>query len=175
MELGEDGWRMFEAYTRNLMVRSVTVECRICCGLRNSEYESLTMKKLGGCSDIRLTTDIVQSALDPSNIVFHSSNRSFELVDFTYLDALGHIHAFQVTIGMKHSAKHEKMIQFCEHIKPKRCSFYYLVPDKRFQKFVTSPVNPLDSIGQRYRSLCDIWHVHIADPNAETSMDISND
>ena len=59
---------------------------------------------LGGCRSFRLVLDIVQAAKETPMVLFHSVDRSNPLIDFIYQDGKGIFHAFQVTLGLTHTA-----------------------------------------------------------------------
>ena len=46
--------------------------------------------------------DIVECAMERPNVVFHSLNSRYPLIDFVYGDPSGIMHAFQATIGKTH-------------------------------------------------------------------------
>ena len=95
-------------------------------------------------------------------VVFHSVKLSNRLIDFLYQDSDGHFHAFQATLAETHKANVDDIVNLERMLGGhRRLSLYYLVPEPRFDKFVTNPVDPR-SEGAR----CCIYHVSIADPNS---------
>lgn len=168
---GEDGWKMFEAYSRSLMTNQgrgqLSFLCRSCVGRKDPKYNETLTLKLGGCSEIRLGLNPFMEAKAERNarVLFHSVRRNNKLFDFMYKDENDHFHAFQVTVGETHSAN----VTHIEELQgivggASKLSIYYLVPDANFGSFTTKPVNPRDD--QNSNVCCAIWHVMIPDPNA---------
>jgi hypothetical protein len=159
---GPDRWKMFEAIARDSMVqeKKVKFQCRPCVGRKNRLYSKTFTKMLGGCANIRLVLDMVESAKaeNNTNVLFHTANRYQKLIDFIYRDEKGHFHAFQVTLGRKRTVN-EKDIEDLEAQvgDPKRLSLYYLVPSNNFMTFVTTKAKP--------KANCKIFHVLFPDPN----------
>jgi hypothetical protein len=71
------------------------------------------------------------------NILFHSVNRSQELIDFMYRDMSGHYHAFQATIDGNHTGD-ETAVKKLEHQLGggENLSRIFLVPGDQFMTFV---------------------------------------
>ena len=162
-----NGWKIFEAYTRCLMATGTPkkLEGRPCVGKCKDEYKKPSSLTLGGCKEIRLGHNIVNAAKEDRNVLFHSVDQSYELIDFLYQDDNGHFHAFQATLGKTHSANVAKIKELENavgiSVDPTiKLSLYYLVPGERFEKFVTDPANP-----REMGATCSIWHVSIPDPN----------
>ena len=162
IDLGEDGWKIFEAYTRSLLMSRRTFQCRTCCGKSNQLYGSTQMIDLGGCTEIRLVADVIGAALSCPNVLFHSVHRSLALIDFMYRDNEGNIHAFQATVGKTHNAQPTSICQFRQQLgaSVNKVALYYLVPANIFPVFVTNPVEP-------NTDECELWHVLIPDPAEE--------
>jgi len=118
---------------------------------------------LGGCNQIRLSTDILLAARSHPNVVFHSTNPTYNLFDFIYQDKDGHYHAFQATMGRTHNANVSMIQDFVAKIGDANASLYYLVPTENFNTFVTSPVEPTVE-------KCKIWHVLVPNPNDEKKI-----
>ena len=166
LSLEEGGWKIFEAYTRALMANKAAVyHGRLCVAKKikienNPEFSISFDKTLGGCKEIRLVLDIVKAAKKNPNVIFHSVDRSYELIDFIYQDGTGQFHAFQVTLQKDHTADPEKIKNLEQSIgDPNKLSIYYLVPDEQFMTFVTKPVNPREG-----GVSCDLYHVLIPAP-----------
>ena len=128
--------------------------------------------ELGGCESMRQVGDIVKAAAATSNVVFHSVNSRFPLIDFIYRDGNGFFHAFQATIGNEHSADPKEIQKLEEKVGgAEYLNLYYLVPGENFDSFVTKPANPCDvrtrgSVPTKGASAsCKIWHVQVSDPN----------
>jgi Fe-S cluster assembly scaffold protein SufB len=180
LALGDDGWRIFEAYTRGLMATISPQEftCRQCVGKSDSKYNDVVYKTLGGCAEIRLVLNTVAAAAAKPKVLFHSVNASYELIDFMYQDGNNHFHAFQATIGKSHKAERDKIEKLHDAVgSDNKLSIYYLVPGKQFGSFVTTPVNPKEKKSDKSQQtanpkedvvLWDVWHVMIPDPNGET-------
>ena len=162
----EKGWAVFEAFCRNLMCSNYMVEfqCRRCSGKQDPSYNDFITKTLGHCTGIQLVPDIVKEAAENRKVVFHSTNRQNTLIDFIYRDSDeegGRFHAFQVTLGQKHSAKVENIRALEQRVGLAPLSIYFLLPSDRFDTFVTNPVDPT------HGCTTDIWHVCINDPSKE--------
>lgn len=159
-------WKIFEWYTHELMTKreAAPYEYRKCCGQRNfkgiGRNKNLTVL-LGGCVSKRQVVDIVEHAKQTPNVLFHSLDPSYELIDFIYQDGKGAFHAFQATIGKTHSADTDKIrnLQTQVGVK-KKLALYYLVPGENYISFMTSPVNP-----NKWGVSCKVWIVSIPDPN----------
>lgn len=105
-----------------------------------TEKQKYQLLPLGGCKNIRQVVDIVRAAKVTPNVLFHSLNLSYELIDFLYQDDVGAFHAFQATTGMRHSTDPVKIKQLEKDIGiENKLSIYYLVPGENFVKFRTSP------------------------------------
>ena len=135
IDLGEDGWIIFEAYTRASMATSTPqkLDCRPCVGKnKTSLYNTTNPLVMGGCKETRVVPDIVKAAKETCNVLFHSVTRSNKLVDFLYQDENGAFHAFQVTIGKKHSANVGHIKELVGLVQDGntsiQLSLYYLVP-----------------------------------------------
>jgi hypothetical protein len=126
--------------------------------------------RLGGCERICLVVDpVVVATVENSfvsNVLFHSTNPFYKLIDFFYRDENGHYHAFQVTLAETHSsnADHIKLLE--EATGPSKVSLYYLVPSNNYNKFKTTPVSP--------RARCNIYVVMVKDPTLCGDVKITN-
>ena len=115
---------------------------------------------VGGCRGIQQVTDIVLAARATPNVVFHSVNTRYPLIDFLYQSGEGHFHAFQATIGATHTANQIKIKQLQRKVGGwEILTLYYLVQDKTFLNFATRPANP-----QTRGVKCKIVHVLIQNP-----------
>lgn len=141
---------------------------RSCVGKKDPRYaETHQFPPLGGCRGIHLVHDIVASAVTTPNVVFHSMNSQYDLIDFIYQDAQNHFHAFQVAYCVSHPTDSTKIRALEASVGgAQNLSLYYLVPYKFYLSFVTKPVNPRAGTGPL--PTCDIWRVAIPDPNQET-------
>ena len=161
---GKDGWKGFEAYTRQLMLKQArNFKCRPCVGKEDGGYKVTKEKLLGGCDGIKLDIDIVDAAMKTCKTLFHSVNQYQKLIDFVYQDDKNHFHAFQATIGKTHTVAPQDI----EELQMKvgggdNLSLYYLVPGENFDGFVTNPVNPCS---KENKITCDIYHVMMPKPN----------
>jgi hypothetical protein len=159
---------LFEIYTRYLIAsKSTAFKCRSGVGKRDSGRESIkTIALGGGCTEVRLVGDIVEAAKERQMVVFHSVKLSNRLIDFLYQDSDGHFHAFQATLADTHSAKVDDIVNLERMVGGHRkLSLYYLVPESRFDEFVTKPVDPRAE-GAR----CHIYHVSVANPRTGELM-----
>jgi hypothetical protein len=158
--------RLFEIYTRYLIAsQSTTFKCRDGVGKRARRVKASCEIALGGgCTEVRLVGDIVDEAKKKKMVVFHSVDLNNELIDFLYQDSKGHFHAFQVTLAKIHSADVGGIVDLEAKVGGHRkLTLYYLVPDSKFDKFVTDPVdprNPPSGVGAK----CSIYHVSIPKP-----------
>ena len=157
----ENGWKIFEAYCRCVILTEQEYSCRKCCGRKDKDYAKIVYRKLGGCHKIRLAVDIVEAASHQQETIFHSVSRSYELIDFIYRDRKNRFHAFQVTLGRTHSSKKTNITTLKDKVGNRELFMYYLVPGESFQTFVTNPVKPM------VNKSCSIWHVLIPNPNEE--------
>jgi hypothetical protein len=135
---GPEGWKMFEAIARDSMVqeKKEEFECRPWVGRSNPLYNMTLTKMLGGCANIRLVLDMVESAKaeNNTNVLCHSVDRYQKLIDFIYRDEKGHFHAFQVTLGQTRNANENDIEDLEAQVgDPKRLSLYYLVPSDNFK------------------------------------------
>jgi hypothetical protein len=151
--LGDKGQKIFKAYTCKLMAtgKAQKLYGRPC----------VELLELGGCETMRQVGDMVKAASETSNVLFHSVNQNYPLIDFIYQDGEGTFHAFKAVTGTTHPIDLPK-IQDLEQLVGggEKLNLYYLVPGQRFERFVTSPVNPGNQ-----GILCKIWHVQVPDPN----------
>jgi hypothetical protein len=159
---------LFEIYTRYLIAsKSTRVKYRRGVGKRNVGRGSVkTIALGGGCTEVRSAGDIVEAAKKRHMVLFHSAKVSHPLIDFIYRTSKGHFHAFQVTLGPKHSAK-VCHIRALERLvgSGSKLSLYYLVPESRFDEFVTDPVDP-----RAEGASCCIYHIAIPDPRQDKAV-----
>jgi hypothetical protein len=159
---------LFEIYTRYLIAsKSTTFTCRVGVGKRGPGRSTIERMALGGgCKEVRLVGDIVAAARKRKMVVYHSIKLSNQLIDFLYQDSDGRFHAFHATLAKTHTANVSELLQLEERVGgPTKLSLYYLVPESRFEDFVTEPVdprNPPDKEG----ATCNVYHVSISDPNS---------
>ena len=158
VSLGDNGWFIFEAYTRELMIKPpFQLSCRTCCGKNDEGYSNHFDRTFGGCTKIRPVDNITEATLTRSNVVFHSIRSQFRLIDFIYTDDQNVVHAFQVTIGKKHPAKEADIRELVAAVKGKTLMLYYLVLPPHFFELVTAPAKPsMDG--------CSIFHVLVPKP-----------
>jgi hypothetical protein len=99
--------------------------------------------ELGGCKNIRLALDITTAAInnDPMTI-FYSINTNQELFDFIDKGKDQTVHAFQATLGRKHTAPQHLIGKLRNKLGSCRLVLYYLIKADGFNGFVTDPVNP---------------------------------
>jgi hypothetical protein len=164
----DNSW-IFESYTRYLMVAEPrpTFEYRKGVG---KVWRSMLGRKtiqLGGCKEIRYSSDIVAAAKKRPMVVFHPVDLSQRLIDFIYQDGTGHFHAFQATLAVSHSAKGEDIAKLEEQVGGyEKLSLHYVVPEFRYVKFVTDPVDPQNPPGKdAVPAKCSIYHVRIPNPS----------
>lgn len=144
IRLDKEGWKVFEAYGRELLTgkQPLKLRGRICAVKRGRTKYRIDDLTLGGCEAIRLVHDIVENATEVPNVLFHSMNPKYPLIDFIYKDKKGKFHAFQVTIGETHRSSPAQIKQLEQKIGGKNLNLYYLVPSQKFKSFATNPVNP---------------------------------
>jgi hypothetical protein len=158
---------LFEIYTRYLIAsKSTSFKCRRGVGKRDRGRKSVkTIAIGGGCTEVRLSGDIIEAAKKRQMVVFHSIRLSNRLIDFLYQDTDGQFHAFQATLAETHAAKADDIVNLERMVGGhRRLSLYYLVPESRFDAFVTDPVNP-----RLEGARCRIFHVAVADPRRDCS------
>lgn len=110
LERGQTGWSIFEAYTRELMIKKTPprFEGRPCVP-KLEKKDELEKIPLGGCNEIQFVqSDIVKCAMDTPKVVFHSLSSTYPLIDFVYGDETG-IHAFHATIGSTHTCNRKHL------------------------------------------------------------------
>lgn len=160
---GPHGWRYFQRYTRRLMTNEgpIQFQVRPCTGKRSKEDP--LRRALGGCTETREAMDLVEAARSVPNVVFHSTDENYPLIDFIYRDEAGHFHAFQATTSKKHKAQVDLITNLEKQVgDPTKLTLYYLVPSHIFGGFVTRPADPQSDVK------CQILIVQIPDPNEET-------
>ena len=114
---------------------------------------------------MRQVGNIVEAANATSNVLFHSVDPQFPLIDFIYQDGKGAFHAFQATTGLRHSAALNHILELEKQVGgAQNLNLYYLVPGDHFDSFVTDPVNPC-KVTKGESASCKIWHVRVSDPN----------
>ena len=157
-------WWIFEVYCQRVMLTQPGLHLlgRPGCGKNDSKYQTQTMYKLGGCTAIRLGSNLGEAVLqsDPM-ILFHSANARHELIDFIYKDKKETVHAFQVTLQKKHKVNDEQIPNLRKTLGNKELVLYYLVPAENYYKFVTDPVDPTKD------KLTSINHILIPNPKKE--------
>jgi hypothetical protein len=161
-----DNLRLFEVYTRYLIAsESTTFKCRDGVGKRNRSGNANDEIALGGgCTEVRLVGDIVDQAKKRTMVVFRSVNLNNDLVDFLYQDLNGHFHAFQVALAAKHTADVGGIVALEGKVGGHRkLTLYYLVPDSKFDEFLTDPVDPRNPPSGE-GAKCSIYHVSIPTP-----------
>ena len=160
--LGQDGDGIFESYARQLLLQRVTLVGRPGVGKSDPfrQENTFMQKTIGGCSQISMVEDLVESATARPNIVFHSLNKQYPLIDFAYRHEEV-IFAFQATIGDSHTADAKAIKELEDRVNAQgfELELFYLVPREKYVNFNTQPVKPM--------STCKIWHVSITAPNEE--------
>jgi hypothetical protein len=175
-----EGWAIFEAYTRQLMIgtSTTTLNCRKCVGLKDAEYKQEFFIEFENCKRIRLVVDIATAvARDPDpNVLYHSVDRRYKLIDFIYRSKDNVFHAFQVTIANDHKCDEVELANLYTTLgsvtktrkretRARRLKLYYLVPGERFKSFVSTVVQPkciVDGV-----NVVDIYHVCVPNPRSE--------
>ena len=135
------------------------------------EYKSeLISVEVGGCRGPILSKDICLDATITPKTVFYPLSPTNPLIDFLYQGDSNIFHApFQVTLGAYHSAKtaaiEALIMRLTKNVTNGKVMLYYLVPSNTFDKFVTSPTNPMSLVRKDLQSKCDIFHLRVLDPN----------
>jgi hypothetical protein len=107
--------------------------------------------------------DVVKAANKSENVLFHSVNIPYPLIDFVYKYGAGRFHAFQITLAKKHEAKAAKIKELETSFGgADNLSLYFLVPGDNFDVFVMDTVNPLSDVD--HGPHCEIWHVMVLNP-----------
>jgi hypothetical protein len=166
-EEGHDAWWIFEIYCQQLML---TQPARLFfgrpgCGKKDPAYRTETNFTLGGCTAMRMGSNIAQAVLesDPLTLI-HSANARHPLIDFIYKDRKGIVHAFQVTLQKTHKAKTDKIRELRETLGNLPLVLYYLIPAENFHVFVTNPVIP------KTDELTSVKHIIIPNPKKESHL-----
>lgn len=159
------GWKIFEAYTRQLLASGTQIE------LRGRDYVGIPERRgrslvnfppLGGCYEIRLVDNIVDHVTKDTNalVLFHSLNPTNRLIDFMSHDENAIFHAFQATIGETRTVNIDELLKLEQDVGAgKYLNLYYVVPNSRFSTFVTRPAKPAHTALE-----CKIWHLRIFPP-----------
>ena len=138
--------------------------CRKCCGKSDAEYHDEDYVTLGGCSTIRMESDIAKAVIKGNPMtLYHSVDPRYPLIDFIYKDVEGKVHAFQPIVGMTHEYLPNEMLKLRAKLGNDPLALYYLIPGENFNKFVTKPTNP------KTDKLTKAFHVLIPNPNKEIS------
>ena len=155
---------IFEDYCRRQMARPArSFLSRKGCGKTDTEYKGDEYVTLGGCSTIRMESDIVKSVITGNPMtLYHSVDPRYPLIDFIYKDGEGKVHAFQPTVGKKHVFRKDKMRELRAKLGDKPLALHYLIPGENYDAFVTAPTNP------KIDELTEVFHVLIRNPNKET-------
>lgn len=138
---------LFEAYVRSLLAGPEDqYSHREACGKASEFYRDYFDSNLGGCSEIRSSTDIVGDCRRAADgIIFYSFDEGEPLVDFIY--KRGNIYyAIQVTIRPQHDCAFDKVATFLERLNlqaNEELHLVYTVPNKVFKRFTTAPDEPL--------------------------------
>jgi hypothetical protein len=162
-----DGGLVFEEYCCRVMTgEAMNFTVRNCVGKTDPEYKMSSLLTLGGCKETRQVNDPVEAAKGMPDILFRPFNSSYPLIDFLYTNATGHFHAFQATIAFSHEAKSEGIKKLQEKVGGgSKLSLYYIVPEGRFDEFVTDPVNPKMNKKVLDKDIsCNFWHVLVQKP-----------
>ena len=161
------GWKILETYCRVLMAGPAQdFQRRSCCGVSdNMNYPNVTKVALGGCTEIRMVPNIVNSAKEHPMILFHSTNPRQPLIDFIYKDSDGTFHAFQATMDKSHKAKETSLKELRKQLGASTLELYFLVPEERFNTFVTNPVTPAKNDASTH-----VWHVLVPKPNGNQTF-----
>jgi hypothetical protein len=134
--------------------------CRECDKKRKKTPHNKNLM-LGGCTSFQLVLDIVQAAMETKYVLFHSVDRSYPLIDSIYQDGTGAFHAFQMTLGQKHTANTATIRKLEERVGGwKKLNLYYLVTEVNFTGFVTDPCKARDK--------GVVWKVLILNPNGSS-------
>jgi hypothetical protein len=162
-------WKIFETYTHHLMALPFvgqTLKCRVCVGFNDDRYDHLFNVTLGRCKETQLVDDITEAAKETRNVLFHSSNLQYPLIDSIYQDEKGVFHAIQASLAVeKHKANVARIKELEKAVGgSEKLNLYYFVPQQNFKRFRTDPVNP----GEKGAS-CKILHVMVPDPNRSKS------
>jgi hypothetical protein len=159
-----NGWMIFDIYVHNLLTapEPCNFQGRACVGVEDFLYSRSEQFTLGGCTNVRQVRDIIAAAKNTPNVLFHSTDPKYPLIDCIYQDNWGNFHAFQATLAGKHKAKRNQIMVLQNKVDNQgQINLYYMVPGQNFEGFVTGPVNPCLSKAVT----CNIWHVSVQDPN----------
>ena len=159
-------WSIFEVYCRKLMVLPArSFLRRPCCGKKDPQRKNEANVTLGGCTAIRMGSDIAEAVITSGPMtLFHSVDPNYPLIDFIYKDHEGTVHAFQPTVGQTHEAKAKQMRELRKKLGDLSLALYYLIPGENFRLFVTKPTNP------KTDELTQVWHILIPNPNKESYL-----
>jgi hypothetical protein len=159
---------VFEDYACRSMTgeKAMPYKVRNCVGQSDPEYQMYSFLPLGGCKEMRQVNDLVEAARGMPDILFRPFESSYPLIDFLYTNATGHFHAFQATILKKREVNVEGIKKLQETVGGgSKLSLYYIVPEGRFDEFVTDPVNPKMNKKVLDKDIsCNFWHVLVQKP-----------
>lgn len=164
---------LFESCVRSLFCGKRTpnkYRFRNACGKSSSSYTDYGQLKLGDCTDIRRTTNMIEDCKSGEDgIIYYSYNEGEPLVDFMYKFG-NEYYAIQVTIGKKHDCAFEKVQRFLNRLdlqKDQELNLVYAVPSGRFKDFTTTPAaNP--KVPYDVRNQCYILHAEIKPPQLQS-------
>jgi hypothetical protein len=158
-----NGGMIFEMFTHHLLsaAKPHKFHGRACVGIKDKLYSVEKQFTLGGCTGIQQVRDIITAARNEPNVIFHSTDPQYPLIDFIYQDKLGDFHAFQATLTASPSADTNQIKVLQGKVGGgERLHLYYMVPSEMFDNFSTLPVNPGKTIG----GSCEIWHLSVLKP-----------
>jgi hypothetical protein len=117
-----------------------------------------------------MVSDIVSAAREHPMVVFHSIKSNHPLYDFMYYyfdedndddDYDGTFHAFHATIGKDHKPPINMFKNFRQQLGTTPLEFYDIVPERRYEDFVTDPVGVFAKFEYTH-----VWHVCVDKPNS---------
>jgi hypothetical protein len=175
MLMGKAHEKEFEQYAAYLMMGTKkSFRKRTCVGKgkvpkTKKIYNTIGNVVLGGCTDMKYTWDIIESARKMEKVLFCPTNPKHALIDFIYAETKTtttgkkiqktlHFSAFQVTTGATHEAQEHLIKEFAEAIGIASAAIYYVVPAEKFTDFVTVPASP------RRAKKITMYHVSVPCP-----------
>uniref|UniRef100_A0A0G4FJ71 Uncharacterized protein n=1 Tax=Chromera velia CCMP2878 TaxID=1169474 RepID=A0A0G4FJ71_9ALVE len=159
----------FDAYVRQLMLQEggSTFLSRKAVGAGGDRAKREL--ELPHYNSLRFVTDVPAAvkACRTGNVVYHSVDQSFPLVDFMFKHG-GMLYVVNATVAAEHDAKPNAIEQFVKSLDLKARRFVKLkllfaVPMKRFKNFVTKPVEPSTT-------QCEVHIIGVVNPKEERGV-----
>jgi hypothetical protein len=159
---------MLETYVKIILSRPgkpVDFENQPIVESSDPRYNESLALYLGGCNEIRISSDPITSSLKYPMVMFYSYVLNFPLFDFCYFnDTMKQLVLFQATMAAKHDIKQNALKNLVEKVeKTSSCSsvlLCYAVHSSRYSVFSTTPKNP--SVNSTF--IFDVKKINVVGP-----------